>query len=258
YVLLLKNITELKRSVKIKNEFDKKTLEEGLRNEFLSTISHDLKTPINVIYTACQLQNSFLKNNSIEKINLYNHVNKENCMSLTRLANNLIDSSKLSYNYLKPQCELYNIVELVEECSNSLAEYIRDKNLEFEFDTEEEEIEVRCDKEFIERIIINLMSNAIKHTKQGIVKVAIFVNKFKVRIEVIDTGEGMDKEFLKKAFEKYSIEKIDKGYRNKSTGIGLYVVKNLVELQGGEIFIESQKGKGTIVKIEFFREKVNV
>lgn len=254
-IIALRNISEVKKSEKIKDNLRKKTLEEQIKNDFLSSISHDLKTPINVIYSSAQVQEKFYRNKYIEKIIHYNHVNKENCITLMRLANNLIDSSKLSYDYLKPNLKVHNIVTLIEDSIGNLIEYINEKELTYVFDTIEEEIYVKCDQEFIERIIINIISNSIKHTKTGGISVNIKSKKNKVLIDLTDTGEGMDKEFLGKAFFRYSQEKNNKKeLKNKSTGIGLYIVKNLVELQGGIIQINSIKDTGTNIRLEFNRE----
>lgn len=255
-IISLKNISELKRSEKIKNNLKKRTLEEQIKNDFLSSISHDLKTPINVIYSSVQVQEQFYKEQNIEKVGYYNQVNKENCITLLRLANNLIDSSKINYDYLKPNFKVYNIVTLIEDLIGNLSEYIKEKNLTYIFDTTEEEIYVKCDQELIERIVLNLISNSIKHTIKGGIGVSIRTNKNKVFIDFSDTGEGMDKEFLERAFLRYSKgKKKRKNIKNKSTGIGLYIVKNLVELQNGNIKINSIKDVGTNIRLEFNKEK---
>lgn len=253
-IISMKNVTELKYSEKIKDDLRKRTLEEQIKSDFLSSISHDLKTPINVIYSSVQVQEKFYNNQHIEKVDYYNQVNKENCMTLMRLANNLIDSSKINYDYLKPNLKTYNIVTLIEDSIGMLAEYIKEKNLTYVFDTNEEEVYVKCDQEFVQRIILNLISNSIKHTREGGIGVEIKAKKNKVLISFTDTGEGMDKEFLERAFLRYS-KGNKKGVKNKSTGIGLYIVKNLVELQNGTIKINSIKDTGTNIRLEFNREK---
>lgn len=253
-IISMKNVTELKYSEKIKDDLRKRTLEEQIKSDFLSSISHDLKTPINVIYSSVQVQEKFYSNQHIEKVDYYNQVNKENCMTLMRLANNLIDSSRINYDYLKPNLKTYNIVTLIEDSIGMLAEYIKEKNLTYVFDTNEEEVYVKCDQEFVQRIILNLISNSIKHTREGGIGVEIKAKKNKVLISFTDTGEGMDKEFLERAFLRYS-KGNKKGVKNKSTGIGLYIVKNLVELQNGTIKINSIKDVGTNIRLEFNREK---
>lgn len=253
-IISMKNITELKCSEKIKDNLRKRTLEEQIKNDFLSSISHDLKTPINVIYSSVQVQEKFYSNQNIKKLDYYNQVNKENCMILMRLANNLIDSSKIDYDYLKPNVKIHNIVTLIEDSIGNLAEYIKEKNLTYVFDTNEEEVYVKCDQEFIQRISLNLISNSIKHTKEGGIGIEIKAKKSKVVISFTDTGEGMDKEFIEKALLRYS-KGNKKEVKNKSTGIGLYIVKNLVELQNGTININSIKDTGTNIRLEFNREK---
>ena len=253
-IISMKNITEFKFSEKIKFDLGKRKLSEKIKNNFLSSISHDLKTPINVIYSSVQVQEKFYVDENINKIGHYNQVNKENCITLMRLANNLIDSSKIDYDYLKPNFKVYNIVTLVEDSILNLAEYIKEKKLTYIFDTDEEELYVKCDQEFIQRIILNLISNSIKYTKRGGIRVQIKSNRNKVIIDFTDTGEGMDKDFIEKAFLRYS-KGNKKGIKNKSTGIGLYIVKSLVELQNGTIYINSIKDAGTNVRLEFSREK---
>ncbi|ELC8441882.1 HAMP domain-containing histidine kinase [Clostridium perfringens] len=255
-IMALKNITELKCAERIKDNLRKRNLEEKIKNDFLSSISHDLKTPINVIYSSAQLQEKFYIDNNIKKVDYYNQVNKENCITLMRLANNLIDSSRIDYDYLKPNLKIYNIVTLIEDSIGNLSEYIKEKKLTYIFDTNEEEVYVQCDQEFIQRIVLNLISNSIKHTSEGGIGVEIKASKNKVVISFTDTGEGMDKEFLERAFLRYSKgNKNKKGLKNKSTGIGLYIVKNLVELQNGTIKINSIKDAGTSIRLEFNREK---
>lgn len=253
-IISMKNVTELKCAEKIKDNLRKRTLAEQIKNDFLSSISHDLKTPINVICSSVQVQEKFYSEQNIKKVDYYNQVNKENCMTLMRLANNLIDSSKIDYDYLKPNLKIYNIVTLIEDSIGNVAEYIKEKNLTYVFDTNEEEVYVKCDQEFIQRIILNLISNSIKHTREGGIGVEIKAKKNKVLISFTDTGEGMDKEFLERAFLRYS-KGNKKGVKNKSTGIGLYIVKNLVELQNGTIKINSIKDTGTNIRLEFNREK---
>lgn len=232
-------------------------LEEKIKNDFLSNISHDIKTPINVIYSAIQLQNVLIKENKIEELKKYNNISKENILTITRLANNLIDSSKLSNNFLNANMELVNIVELVEDTCNKFVEYIKNKNLNFYFDTEEEEIYIKCDVDFMERIIINIISNSIKYTTKGKITVYIYLKGNKVFIEFNDTGEGIKTELLNSIFEKYSIGREATREINKNTGIGLYVVNNLMKLQQGKVNLTSKEGVGTTVILEFFVENIN-
>ena len=253
-IFMFQDISEDKKVEGMKLNIEKKRLEQKIRSDFLSSISHDLKTPVNVIYSSMQLQKILLENDNFESITKYNLINKDNCMTLIRLTNNLIDSSKINYDYLKPQFEDINIVELIEDIVTHMSEYSKRNNSELIFDTDEEEIMILCDRNFMERVILNLISNSIKYTNKGNVWINIKVIQRHVKIEIIDNGSGMDEEFLKIAFEKYSKGDNAKKCTYKSSGIGLYVVKNLVELQGGKIEIDSKKNKGTKITITFVRE----
>lgn len=256
-IFIFYDVTEEKKIEAIKKEYEKKMLEEKIKNDFLSNISHDIKTPINVIYSATQLQKVLIKERKIEELKKYNNISKENILTITRLANNLIDSSKLSSNYLNANMKLVNIVELIEDTCNKFVEYIKNKNLNFYFDTEEEEIYIKCDVNFMERIIINIISNSIKYTVRGEITVNIYLKGNKVLIEFKDTGEGIKEELLNRIFEKYSIGKEASRDINKNTGIGLYVVDNLMKLQNGKVKLNSKKGVGTTVILEFFVEDIN-
>lgn len=258
YIINFNDITDKKNNEIMQEQIEQKKIEEKLRNDFLSNISHDLKTPVNVIYSASQLNKLYMENKDMESLKKYNIISKQNCLTLMRLTNNLIDSSKISSDYLKPQMKKNNIVEMVENVVMYLGDYAKLKKINLVFDTDEEEIIVISDEEFIERIILNLLSNALKYTKaDGNIWVNIKVNNNKVRVTVEDDGLGMDEEFLKSAFSRYSTGKNNELVTEKGTGIGLYVVRNLVEMQKGTISIESQLNKGTKIVLEFMRENLN-
>ncbi|QAA33927.1 sensor histidine kinase [Clostridium manihotivorum] len=255
-ILVFSDVTEKLNLQSMEERINQKKLEEKMRRTFLSTISHDLKTPINVIYSATQLTKYLLENDDIEALKKYNLINKDNCMTLIRLANNIIDTSKIDFGYLKPQMVKHNIVEIIEETIQQLVEYAKDKNLELIFDTEEEDIYVLCDRNFIERIILNLISNAIKYSDEGEIKVDIYCTEVEVFVEVSDQGRGISKEYMNEAFAKFNSKDRSNITTNQSSGLGLYVVKNLVELQGGQVFIDSSNNKGTKVVIKFAREYI--
>lgn len=255
YIINFNDVSDVKNNELMKEKIEQKKIEEKMRSDFLSNISHDLKTPVNVIYSASQLNKLYMKNQDMESLRKYNVISKQNCLTLIRLTNNLIDSSRISSDYLKPQLSKNNIVEGVESVVMYLADYAKVKEVDLIFDTEEEDIIVNSDPEFMERIILNLLSNALKYTsKDGHIWVNIKLNGENVLVIVEDDGMGMDTKFLKNAFARYAIGTNNKEVTEKGTGIGLYVVKNLVEMQNGRISIESEVNKGTKIILEFIRE----
>lgn len=255
-LILIEDNTSKVLTEEIKKEVESRMVEEKIRTEFLSTISHDLKTPINVIYSSIQVQKIYFEKNNIKSLEKYNSISKMNCISLIKLTNNLIDMSKINSNFLTPNLEKINVVETTEDIVTSLVDYAKSDNLEIIFNTNTEESYLNLDYEFLQRIILNLISNSIKYTPEnGKIIVDIFDIKDKVKISIIDTGAGMSEEFIKEAFCKYSMDKHSKKNK-KGTGIGLFVVKKLVELQMGTINIESTLGKGTKITIIFPKEQL--
>ncbi|MBX7301648.1 HAMP domain-containing histidine kinase [Clostridium chauvoei] len=251
----LEDITEKVEMEKMKKEMEENKLKDILKKNFLSNISHDLKTPINVIYSAVQIDEILISNNDINSLRKYNDISQKNCLTLIQLTNNLIDISKINIAYLHPKLEVRNIVSDIEEKVISLAEYVKNKNINMIFDTSEEEIYVNIDKEFIERIILNLISNSVKFTKSGgYIYITITADYEKVYIEIKDTGKGMSKDFTRQAFKKYSMENIDNRIEDGS-GVGLFVVYNLIKKKNGNIKLESEIGKGSTFTIEFSRVK---
>ncbi|MDD7794152.1 sensor histidine kinase [Clostridium sp. 'White wine YQ'] len=252
----IKDRTEVVKIEEIKRNLEQKKIEDKIRGDFLSNISHDIKTPINVIYSATQLEKLLIEKNNTDEVKKYNQLSKDNCLSLIRLTNNLIDSSKLTSHYLKPNMELCNIVEVIEDQTMNLVEYARAKDVHLIFDTFEEEIYVFMDREFVERIILNLISNALKFSnREGAILVSISLIDEEVKIRVVDNGIGMEEEFMNKACDRYERGKNSNENSNVGNGIGLYVVKNLTELQGGKITIDSKLNVGTTVTLTFKKGK---
>ena len=224
---------------------------ETMKNQFFSNVSHEFKTPLNIILTTMQLINSNIESKNIissSEINLEKYMNsiKQNCYRLLRLVNNIIDMSRIDYGYFETHLGNYNIVSVVEDITMSILEYVKVKGINLIFDTEIEEEIIACDPDKIERIILNLLSNAIKYTdKGGTIKVSVKTNDNNVYISVMDTGIGIPNDKLPHIFDRYT--QIDNGITRKwnGSGIGLSLVKSLVELQGGKISAKSEFEKGS-------------
>jgi len=237
--------------IKKKNELNKE-LQKLLisHEEFIANISHELKTPLNVIFSAIQLFQMYCHNGSLDKrkktIVKYLESMKLNSYRLSKLINNIVDSSKIQAGFFKLTLSNNNIVEVVEEIVMSVTNFTDIKGLQIIFDTDVEENIIACDPEMIQRIVLNLISNAIKFSETGD---EIFVEvkdktKF-VEISVKDNGIGIEDKNLAMIFDRF--KQVDKSLsRNvEGTGIGLSLVKSIVELHGGTIYAESEFGKGS-------------
>jgi PAS domain S-box-containing protein len=187
-------------------EYDK------LKTEFFSNISHEFKTPLSVILGTIQLLNLLVSKNQDNisiKFNKYFSSIKQNCYRLIRLVNNIIDITKIDSNYYDIKLQNKNIVDIVENIVLSIADYIENKGLLIEFIKDENEIVLACDPDKIERIMLNLISNAIKFTPAGgKISVKIKRNEGYVQISVIDTGIGIPPDKLDFIFERF--RQIDK------------------------------------------------
>ncbi|WP_420852346.1 PAS domain-containing sensor histidine kinase [Oceanirhabdus seepicola] len=254
---IIRDISERKRAEELQRrvEEEERNLKEAkeyerLRNEFFANLSHEFKTPLNLIFCTVQLLKVKLANDE-EKINQYIKILNQNGYRLLRLINNLIDITKIDANYFDIDLQNCNIVSIVEEITLSVAQYIENKNIEIIFDTDIEEKVMACDPDKIERIILNLLSNSIKFTKSG---GSITVNTYdkgeSIIISMKDTGIGIPKEKLNVIFNRFA--QVDKSTtrNHEGSGIGLSLVKSLVEMHEGTIEVKSEYGKGTEFIIE--------
>lgn len=224
-----------------------------LRNEFFTNISHELRTPLNVIYSVLQLQSTYKDNLLIDDIMKYNNIIKQNCLRLIRLVNNVIDISRIETGFFKPIFKIENIVSEVENIALSITTYVENKKMNLIFDTEMEELYLNCDTNLIERIMLNLLSNSVKYGKEnGTIKVDIYkADAHNVTISVKDDGIGIPEEMQKKIFERFQKVDTSLSRKNEGSGIGLSLVKSLVELQGGTITCKSKINKGSEFLITF-------
>lgn len=242
-ILIIDITTEIKSSILME-----KTLKS--QEEFLANISHELKTPLNVIFATAQLLNMYCTGTSLEEkkdfIIKYIDSIKQNSYRLSKLINNIVDLSKIEAGFFELKLANKNIVEVVEELVMSVTNFSEVKGINIIFDTNTEEKIIACDAEKIERIILNLLSNAIKFSNKGD---QIFVevkdkNEF-VEISVNDNGIGIEPSDLNKIFDRF--KQVDKSLSRNSegTGIGLSLVKSFVELHGGSIKVKSKFGYGS-------------
>lgn len=239
--------------IKSENKLSEILEYDKLKTEFFANISHELRTPLNVIWSTLQLI-EILKNNNQLEICMkkdYHGVMKQNCLRLIRLINNLIDITKIDGNYLTLELYNQNIVSVIEDIVMSVVNYAESHEITLVFDTDVEEKIMAFDSDKMERIILNLLSNAIKFTPKG-GEIDVTINDLGnyIRISVKDTGVGIPKEELSNIFERFT--QVDKSLsrQNEGSGIGLSLVKSLVALHEGNIYVKSEHGFGSEFIIE--------
>lgn len=222
---------------------------ERLRTEFFANLSHEFRTPLNLIFSSLQMLEFNLgneKNENLRSFKNYIKIIKQNSFRLLRLISNLIDTTKMDAGHVDYCPENYDIVNYVEGICGSVAGFAQEKGIEVIFDTDCEEKVIAFDLDKMERIILNLLSNAIKfNTPNGKIEVQVETSRDKVQISVKDTGIGIPQDKLQDVFERFKqvnnrLTKISEG-----SGIGLSLVKSFVELHGGTIEVKSELEKGT-------------
>ena len=267
YTLSLeREIEELKNDAK-KNS-DKLNESQELNKkilQFISGIFHELKTPLNVIFSAVQVMplcTEYKNEGALEKQNQYLKIIKQNCYRLMRLINNLQDLSKLDSGFVKLELHNRNIVSFTEDITISLIPYAKDKGISLIFDTNVEEKIMALDYSKIERIILNLLSNAIKFTpEKGTICISVEDKDDNVYISVKDTGIGIPEDKFKFVFDKF--KQCDKSPINgkQGSGIGLYLVKCFTEMHGGEVSVKSVIGQESTftvrLPVKVIEEKFN-
>ena len=272
--LYIEVIRRIKEGIKLNNKvscFDELKIKykeikeiEKAKSQFFANLSHEIKTPINIIYSCIQL----LEVNKIngekalsDAYNKYDNTLKQNCYRLLRLVNNLVDMTKIDSGYMKLIFINCEIVSLVEDITLSIIPYVESKNINIVFDTYIEELEIRCDPESMERVILNLLSNAIKFTnKDGNISVIVEADDKYLFIRVKDDGIGISKDIREDIFSRFVQEDKSLNRKNEGSGIGLALVKSLVELHDGEVYLEDvSEGSEFVVKLPNIKinEEVN-
>ena len=233
-----------------------------MKNNFIANLSHELRNPLNIIISTIQLFDLYLKQNKIVLKdptikNKFEYL-KNNSNRLLKLVNNVIDITKIDAGFFNISKDNYDIVSVVENLTLSTVPYAEYKDITLIFDTDIEELYCLFDKDNIERVILNLLSNALKFTPaNGNIFVTLTYNSKYLSISVKDTGIGIPREKQKFIFDRFSQLDTDKYSKGKGSGIGLALIKSVVELHNGHIEVNSLPGVGSefIVILPIYKVK---
>lgn len=220
---------------------------ENLRNEFFANLSHEFKTPVNLIHSTLQLLRIKLDKEALDEQEYSKcfDICNQNISRLLKLISNLIDSTKIDSGYFKYNPKNYNIVSVIEDTALSVRTYCKQNQIEMIFDTDIEEKIVYFDLDLMERILLNLLSNAIKYSKGSKLFVTVKQAESNILITVEDNGVGIPRDAIGGIFDKFSqvnnrFTKVGEG-----SGLGLYLVKSFINMHNGNISVQSELGKGT-------------
>lgn len=223
---------------------------ETLRNDFIANVSHELKTPLAVIHNyGILLQESNL---SEEKRLEYAKIVTKTSDKLSNLITNILKLNRLENQQIYPQTKKYNLGEQICECLLQFESVWEKSEIEIETDIADN-IAIKADDELLALVWSNLFSNAFKFTdKGGKVSVSLTANEEYAIVEVSDTGCGMSPEVGRHIFEKFY--QGDTSHATKGNGLGLALVKRIIDIMNGEISVSSTQNVGSIFKVKLRRD----
>ncbi|NRT80297.1 hybrid sensor histidine kinase/response regulator [Clostridium beijerinckii] len=239
---------------KTKDELKKKNLELErtleMKDEFLSIISHEFRTPLNVISSAIQAMNYICCNELSDKAKKYLRMIRQNTFRQLRLVNNLLDITRVNAGRIKINKKNVDIVFLTKSIIESIYTYVALKSIDVTFVSLIEKKIIGIDDEKYERILLNLLSNATKFTPEGkpIIVTLSSIND-KICVEVKDKGIGIPEDKANIIFERFGQVDSSLSRQAEGAGIGLSLVKKFVEALGGSISVKSELGKGSTFTI---------
>lgn len=219
-----------------------------MRKEFVANVSHELKTPITTIksYAETLLERDLDKNTSQKFLTVIDN----ECDRMTRLVKDLLQLSNLDYKKIDWKRSEVSLANILKDIISNLDLLFKEKDQEVIINIQEDMENIVVDKDGIEQVILNIISNAIKYTeKHGQIKIESYQSGNNLIVKVSDNGIGVPVEDLERIFERFY--RVEKGRSRDlgGTGLGLAIAKEIIEAHGGKITLNSNPGKGTIVKL---------
>jgi len=223
---------------------------QALGYDWISALSHEFRTPLNVILSTIQMIQMHSKESKEGEYRRvkekYLNIMKQNCLRLLKMVNNIIDINRLDSDFFHIDPHNEDIVEIIENITLSVKEYASVKNIDISFRSNSKKHIIACDTFQLERILLNLLSNAIKYTPLGgTVNVILTVMPDKVYVSVADSGPGIPEKYHDLIFECFSQTDGKSFLEKRGSGMGLFLVKKLLERMNGEIWVSSMEGKGS-------------
>lgn len=230
---LLRDITE-------KKKFD------NMKDEFVSTVSHELRTPLNSMKGMISNILAGVSGAVSPKLNEYLRRINTNIDRLTHIINNLLDISRLEAGSVLLRKSEVRITDLIRDCIETLKEQAASRGISLVEKLSEEIAPCKVDEGRVRQVLINLVGNAIKFTREGgCVTVGALLAKDHVLVSVSDTGIGISPDNQAHIFDRFFQARQDPGIKELGTGLGLAIAKEIVEMHGGKIQVASEMGKGS-------------
>jgi two-component system, OmpR family, sensor histidine kinase BaeS len=220
---------------------------EDSRNDFLAAVSHELRTPLTYIKGYSDILMKGMYKSSEEQKQYLQIINNE-AKRISILVNDLFEMSKLQVNEFVLDREYSNFNQVIEKVITNFQPEILKKGLKITANLHEIPL-ISIDPKRMEQVLYNLVENAMKYTQQGEISISSYIEKGIVKIKIQDTGIGIPKSDLNKIFDRFYRIEQSRARKTGGTGLGLYVVKQIVDAHEGEITVESVESIGSIFTI---------
>lgn len=226
----------------IKQAMQEATTANKAKSVFLARMSHELRTPLNAILGFANILQKSQNINKQEKENL--NIIKRSGEHLLNIINEILELSKIEAGKMELTNKSFNLFDLIKEIDDIFSFRCKSINLNFEIKTDNLPKYIKADEQRLRQILINLLGNSLKFTKEGFISLYIYELNNKLFFEVKDSGIGISKEYQEKIFKPFEQVKKD-NYTTEGTGLGLSITKELITLMGGNIYLKSQVGVGS-------------
>ena len=235
---------------KLRHKVEVEQLITNLKLKFFTDISHELRTPLTLISSPV---GNILKNNNLEpEVKEQLTIVQSNTERMLRLVNQILDFRKAQSRKMRLKIEEFGLFSYISEISSNFKKIAEDKGIRLEIIDRSDDEKIWADKDMIEKILYNLLSNALKFTPRGKqVTVSVVKNEDKLELIVADQGTGLSKEKMKSLFMRFDSNEEGSFSLQPGTGIGLSLSKELAELHKAELTAESEEGKGATFRVIF-------
>ena len=217
---------------------------EKVRSEFLGNVTHELKTPISSIsgYIETLLEGA-IKDENVN-IDFLNRA-LENVKRLEELVTDLVEISRIETGELQMNYDYFNIYTLLNDIHKDAKQRNSNKDIKIQLEVPDKKLFIYGDESRLEQVIDNLLSNAMRYTDQGHIRIKVIRRDNELVFSIIDTGIGISRKSINRIFERFYREDKARDRRKGGTGLGLAISKHIIEAHGSNIYVDSLEGKGS-------------
>lgn len=226
---------------------------ETLKTDFLSNVSHEFKTPLAVIHNNAQLlaTDNITEERRRECVDNILFADRK----LSELISNMLKLNKLEKQVIKPKTERYDLCEQIAQCVFQFEDVLEQKDIDLQIEMEERAF-AQADSGLVELVWTNLLSNAVKFTQEnGVIRIEEYSDNTEIVVTISDNGCGMSLDEQRKVFDKFY--QADTSHATEGNGLGLALVKRIIELSSGRISVKSVVGKGTSFEVRLPKDEEN-